>query len=176
LFSSFSLAAFAGERSETGGVAGLPQKEASIALHERFIGTWDVNYEIYDKSGTIRHNLGQVTYSWLIKGQALQEVWSGDAHSKEFIPYGATIAFFDSKHQLWTEVWIYPDQGTTTVVSGGEAEGRIVLTGRNASGALERWSTSDIQTNSFVSRFEISEDEGKTWRLVGINHNIRHGI
>ncbi|HEY0801796.1 MAG TPA: hypothetical protein VGD54_13190 [Steroidobacteraceae bacterium] len=180
LTSSFwVVAAFAGVRADTQSVEDAPEssnKSAEIALHNRFIGTWDVSYEIYDKSGKVRHNLGQVTYSWIIKDQAIQEVWSGDSHSKEFLPYGATIAFYDNKHQLWTEVWIYPDQGSTTIVSGRASNGRIVLTGRNIAGSLERWSTSDIQSNSFVSSFDVSEDDGKTWRLVGVNHNTRHGV
>jgi hypothetical protein len=174
VFAFIGVTGAAGARDDGRVAATVPERDSAIALHERFIGTWDVKYEIYDKNGTVRHYLGQAKFGWIIKGQALEEVWSGDSHSTEFLPYGATIAFFDAKHQRWTEVWIYPEQGTTTIVSGGESDGKIVLTGRNAGGALERWSTSDIQPNSFVSRFEVSEDDGKTWRLVGVNHNTRH--
>jgi hypothetical protein len=181
LFALFSLlvgtvfAASHGESHTAPRAAFLADKDAAIAFHEQFIGTWDVSYEIYDKNGNIRHNLGQVVCSWIIPGQALQEVWSGDSHSRDFQPYGTTIGFLDQKHGQWTEVWIYPEQGMTTVVSGGEEHGGIVLTGRNAAGALERWSTIDIRPNSYVSRFEVSEDGGKTWRLVGVNHTTRHG-
>jgi hypothetical protein len=148
------------------------------ALHEGLIGTWDVNYEIYDKGGGVRHFRGQVTYAWIIDGTALQETWTGNSTARpdELRPYGTLIGFEDVAHNRWKEVWIYPAQGMTTVVSGGQVGGRIVLTGRNEKGALERWTTSDIQRDSFTSRFETSEDDGKTWRLVGVNQNSRHRL
>src|SRR5947199_5939504 len=43
------------------------------ALFDRLIGTWDVNYEIYDKDGKRRHYRGQVISSWILDGAALQE-------------------------------------------------------------------------------------------------------
>ena len=96
----------------TGPQAKLPES----ALYGRFVGTWDVNYEIYDKDGKVRPYRGQVTYSWILDGGAMQEVWTSDAHNKEPQPYGTTIDFYDGKRQRWTSVWIYPAQGMTTVV------------------------------------------------------------
>jgi hypothetical protein len=154
----------------TGQQAKVPER----ALYNRFVGAWDVNYEIYDKDGKLRPYRGQVTYSWILDGGAMQEVWTSDAHNKEPQPYGTTIDFYDGKRQLWTAVWIYPALGMTTVVTGREVDGGIVLTGRDEAGAIQRWSINDIQTNSFVGRFESSNDEGKTWRLLGVNHMHRH--
>jgi hypothetical protein len=62
----------------------------------------------------------------------------------------------------------------TTVVTGHEVDGGIVLSGRDEAGAIQRWSINDIHTDSFVGRFESSNDEGKTWRLLGVNHMHRH--
>jgi hypothetical protein len=104
----------------------------------------------------------------------MQEIWTSDAHNKEPQPYGTTIDFYDGKRQRWTAVWIYPTQGMTTVVTGSEVDGRIVLTGRDEAGAIQRWSINDMQIDSFVWRFESSNDEGKTWRLLGVNHMHRH--
>jgi hypothetical protein len=104
----------------------------------------------------------------------MQEIWTSDAHNKEPQPYGTTIDFYDGKRQRWTAVWIYPAQGMTTVVTGSEVDGRIVLTGRDEADAIQRWSINDIHTDSFVWRFESSSDEGKTWRLLGVNHMHRH--
>ena len=60
-------------------------------------------------------------------------------------------------------------------VSGGEAEGHIVLSGTDQDGLLQRWSNGEFRANSFVGRFDVSRDGGKTWRLVGINQMHRHG-
>jgi hypothetical protein len=154
-----------------------PQTKAPMkALFDRLVGTWDVSYEIYDKDGNVRRYRGQAIYTWILDGGALQEVWTSDAHNKEPQPYGTTIGFYDGTRQRWTAVWIYPAQGMTTVVSGREVDGRMVLTGPDQTGAMQRWSISDIQTDSFVWHFESSSDEGKSWRLLGVNHMHRHQV
>jgi hypothetical protein len=153
---------------------GAQAKVAQSALFGRFVGTWDVSYETYDKDGSVRRNRGQVIYGWILDGSALQEIWTSDAHHKEPKPFGTSTIFFDSKRQRWTEVWIYPAQGMTTIMSGGEVGDRIVLTGRDVAGGMLRWSFNDIQVDSFVWRGELSNDEGKTWRLQGENHIHRH--
>jgi hypothetical protein len=154
--------------------SGPQAKVPESALFDRLVGTWDVSYEIYDKDGNVRRYSGQASYAWILDGGALQEVWTSDAHNKEPQPYGTTIGFYDGKRRCWTSVWIYPAQGMTTIVTGSEVDGRIVLTGSDQAGAMQRWSISDIRSDSFVGRFESSTDEGKSWRLLGVNHMHRH--
>jgi len=156
------------------GLAVAPAKAADLALFDHLTGTWDVGYDIYDKDGKLRVYHGQVSYSRILNDGALQEIWTSDAHDKIPQPYSTTIAFLDDKRQRWTEVWIYPAKGYSGVVSGSEADGHIVLTGRDADGTMQRWTTQDIQADSFICRFESSSDDGKTWRLVGMNHMHRH--
>jgi hypothetical protein len=152
-----------------------PQAKArESALFNRLVGTWDVSYEIYGKGGKVRRYRGQAIYGWILDGGAMQEIWTSDAHDEEPQPYGTTVGFYDGKRKRWTAVWIYPAQGMTTVVTGGEVDGGIVLTGRDEAGAAQRWSINQIQADSFVWRFESSDDEGKTWRLLGVNHMHRH--
>ena len=157
-----------------------PARQASSAsagdkaLFDRLVGTWDVSYEIFDKDGKVRTYRGQVTYSWILDGLALQEVWTSDSLNKVPQPYSTAIGFHDGKRDRWTEVWVYPAQGIVLSVSGVAEGERIVLTGRDDAGANQRWEINDIQANSFVSRFESSTDEGKTWRAVGVNHMRRH--
>jgi hypothetical protein len=153
--------------------ASLPETPET-ALLNRLIGTWDVAYEIYDKDGKLRTSRGQVIYRWILDGAALQEVWTSDAHDTVARPYGTSIGFHDGKRQRWTQVWIYPAQGMTTIVTGGAADGALVLTGRDEDGALQRWAINDIQADSFAGRYEITQDDGKTWRLLGVNHMRRH--
>jgi hypothetical protein len=165
-----SAGAFAGEDPAADARTKAPQSE----LLQRLVGTWDVRYEFIDKSGKARTNHGQVHYSWILDGKGLQEIWSSDAESAEPQPFGTTIDFYDPKRQRWTAVWIYPAEGDTTVTTGGEVNGSFVLTGRDQSGALQRWSTSIVEPDAAVGRFEISHDDGKTWRQVGVNYMRRH--
>jgi hypothetical protein len=143
-------------------------------LFDQLVGTWDVRYEIVDKDQNVRRNRGQVQFSWILDGNALQEIWLSDSESKHLQPFGTTIDFYDRKRQRWTAVWIYPEQGVTSIMTGGEVNGSLVLTGRNESRALERWSTSVAQPNSIAVRAEVSDDEGKTWRPIGVSYLERH--
>jgi hypothetical protein len=143
-------------------------------LFDQLIGTWDVRYEFTDKNGKLRSNRGQVHYSWILGGKALQETWTSDSESKDSQPFGTTIDFYDLKRQCWTAVWIYPAEGMTMIMTGGEVNGSFVLTGHDQSGALQRWSTGVGQRDSIVIRAEISNDEGKTWRPVGTSYLQRH--
>jgi hypothetical protein len=153
--------------------SGPKTKAPESALFNRLIGTWDVSYDLYDKDGKVRHLPGQVTYSWILDGGALQEIWS-DVDGKETKPYGTMISYQDVKRGRWTAIWIYPQASMTTLVSGNEVDGSVVLTGRDQDGAIQRWSIGDVQPNSFVSRYESSQDEGKTWRLLSVNRMRRH--
>ncbi len=164
-------------KSDTSGSHDAADRQALVSPHElfgRFIGKWDVSYQTYDKDGNVRPNRGQVTYGWILDGQAVQETWTSDSHLKDPKPFGTSIIFYDSKRQHWTEVWIYPAQGMTTIVNGGEENGRIVLSGHDEDGAILRWSFNDIKADSFVWRGELSKDEGKTWQLQGENQIHRH--
>jgi hypothetical protein len=156
-------------------VAPLQAEGAKIALFDRLTGTWDVTYEIYAKDGTIHPYHGQVIYSRVLNGTGLQEIWTSDIHNKTPQPYGMTLGFFDSNREHWTAVYVFPAKGYTSTVRGGEVEGRIVLKGRDEDGTLQRWSIDNIQTDSFLYRFESSKDEGKTWQLLGLNRMHRHG-
>jgi hypothetical protein len=171
------------ETPTTLAAAGIQEPRGSIgpsaigqerALFDRLIGTWDVSYEIYDKDGKVRLYRGGVTYAWILDGGALQEIWTSDAHDKEPQPYGTTISFYDSKRQRWTAIWIYPAQAMSLIVSGNAVNGGIELSGHDAAGAIQRWLLNDFQADSFTARFDVSDDEGKTWRRLGVNHMRRH--
>jgi len=151
-----------------------PAGAAEKAFFDHLVGTWDVEYEIYAKDGKVRRLPGRATYAWILDGATLQEVWS-DVDGREVKPYATTISYEDGKHGRWTEVYIYPRSGTPTIVTGGAVGDAIVLEGKDPEGALQRWWLGDLKPDSFIARYEISEDEGKTWRLLGINHMRRSG-
>ncbi len=156
--------------------AGPPLNHPDRKILEQLIGDWDVEYAIYDRHSHVRHYVGTVAYRWLLAGAAIQETWTSADNGRDAEPYGTTIEFFDPKHRCWTAVWVYPEQGMYYSLTGGEIGGRIVLTGDDQHGVLQRWSTGDMHGNSFDGRYDISHDGGKTWQLVGINQMHRHGI
>jgi hypothetical protein len=171
---SHELAASAGVHRELAPASEPTTQIPRNALFDQLIGTWDVRYENFDKDGKVRRDRGQVRYSWILGGKALQEIWSSASESADSQPFGTTIDFYDLKRQRWTAVWIYPAQGMTSMMSGGEVNGSFVLTGRNESGSLERWSTSVTSPDSIAVRADVSDDDGKTWRPMGVSYLQRH--
>lgn len=175
LLSTLALLILAGPAASAAAAANPEQanRRPEQTLLDRLIGTWDVDYTIYDENGSVRHYLGTAVYQRILGGAAIQEIWS-DSHGRSTQPYGTTLEFFDGKRNRWTALWVYPQQGMYYSVSGGETGGRIVLTGEDQTGVMQRWSDEDFRSNSFTGRFEVSKDGGKTWRLVGVNHMQRH--
>ena len=149
-----------------------PATAPEKAFFSRLIGSWDVQYEIYAKDGKVRRLPGRVSYAWILDGATLQETWS-DVDGQQVKPYATTISYEDGKHGRWTAVYIYPQAGMPTIVTGGVVGDSIVLQGQDPSGALQRWWLGDLKPESFTARYEISEDQGKTWRLLGINYMRR---
>lgn len=146
-----------------------------MKLLDHMIGDWDVDYAIYDEHGNVKHYLGTASYRWILDGAAIQEIWTSDYHGRKAQPYGMTVEFYDAKRKHWTAIWIFPEKGMHYSISGGEVNGRIVLTGNDQQGVLQRWSTGDFRDGSFTGRFEVSKDGGNTWRLVGVNRMQRQG-
>lgn len=149
--------------------ADAPAASATKAFFDHLIGTWDVQYEIYAKDGKVRRLPGQASYAWILDGDTLQEVWS-DVDGKEVKPYATTIGYEDAKHGRWTAVYIYPQAGSPTVVTGGIVGDQVVLEGTDPEGVLQRWTLGDLKPRSFTARYETSQDGGKTWQLLGINY------
>jgi len=150
-------------------------KAGKSVVLAQLAGKWDVRYEFVDKAGRQRVDNGQVTYTWILDGKALQEVWTSDSENKgkEARPFGTSINFFDPKQQHWTAVWVYPAQGETWTMSGGDVDGQFVMTGHDMTGALQRWTTRIASPDTVIGRFDISHDEGKTWKEVGLNQMQR---
>ena len=71
-----------------------------------------------------------------LEGQALQDVWTGDARDgRGERQVGTSVRFFDPNTQQWTVVWILPESAVVVTVSGGEVDGRIVLEGDSEAGS-----------------------------------------
>src|SRR5207245_2551431 len=80
---SQKAAASAGAHSELAAAAEPTTKIPHNTLFDQLVGTWDVRYELFDKDGKVRRDRGQVRYSWILNGKALQEIWSYDSENKD---------------------------------------------------------------------------------------------
>ena len=139
------------------------------------MGTWDCDYTHFDEDGTVKERYpGHLTFGWILQGQALQDVWTGDTgDGRGEWQVGTSIRFFDPGTDLWTVVWILPEAAAVVSVSGREIDGRIVLDGVNEDGSRRRWSFNDLRETSFTWRGERSIDDGRSWTLLADYRMIR---
>jgi len=169
-------------RSELAAVLLADDPHASLGdqarIFDRFAGTWDCDYTHFAADGAVAERYpGQLVFGWIIDGRAMQDVWIGypAALTRRARSIGTSVRFFDATSGLWKVVFIMPEAGVITTVTGGAVGDRIVLEGENLDHSLRRWSFNDIRPDSFTWRGERSEDEGKTWRTTAEYQMTRPG-
>jgi hypothetical protein len=143
----------------------------------RFVGTWEVEYADFSKSGKVTHRSGELTVGWIMDGRAIQDVWivnpSGTTKEREVY---TDLRYFDPKSRTWPAIFFDPQIASVAKFTGGAAgDSRIVLDTADLGAEDTRWSFNDIRPDSFVFRDEASNDGGKTWRLQSEYHMKRRG-
>jgi hypothetical protein len=141
-----------------------PALGAQAQIFDRFVGTWDLDCELYGTKGEVSRFSGQWIFGWVMDGKAVQDVLiMGDKQERR--PRGTTLRFYDVRSKNWRIVWIAPLSGNIAILKGGAVGDRIILEGVGEDGSPFRWSFNNIRRDSFVWRGESSADGGKTWRL-----------
>jgi hypothetical protein len=143
-------------------------------LFGRFVGTWDANYSFIAADGGVRQKRGEVLFGWVLDGHALEDIFLTypDSASDER-KMVAGVRWVNPKTGKWTLAFVAPTFDVVLRMEGGAEGDRIVLRGKDSTGALLRWSFNDIRPDSFVWRGESSRDSGKTWRLEEEHHMRR---
>jgi hypothetical protein len=79
--------------------------------------------------------------------------------------YGTTIRAYDPTLDAWRIFWIDPATNSDRQQLGRGHGADIVQEGSTDTGALSRWSFTDIKPQSFHWKAEASLDQGASWRL-----------
>ncbi len=147
-----------------------------LSLYGRLIGDWDSDILAHSPDGARHHATGEIHFGWVLEGRAIQDVWMIPRRGDRLpgtrpMPvagnwYGTTLRIYDPTIDAWRIYWI--DPATNSFYTQiGRARGRdIVQEGRTDSGALSRWSFTEITADSFLWLGESSADGGATWRRV----------
>jgi hypothetical protein len=143
----------------------------------RLIGTWDVEYTDFSKTGKVTHRSGEFIVGWVMDGRAIQDFWivypSGTRKEREVY---ADLRYYDPRSQTWPATFIDVEHASVARFTGGAVgDDRIVLNTQDFDGTDTRWSINDLRPDSFVWREEESLDGGKTWRLTAEHHMKRRG-
>jgi hypothetical protein len=149
----------------------FPEHADKLALFGQFVGVWDVEATYFHPDGTRRaERRGEWRFGWVLQGRAIQDVLVSPPLGEiragaPVVEYGTTVRLYDPPSDAWRITWIAPVAGHAVGLVGGAEGDGIVLEGHLPSGALCRWSFSEITRDAFVWRGHESTDDGRTWFL-----------
>jgi hypothetical protein len=138
----------------------------------RFVGTWDVEYNMFTEDGKTTRSYGEVIAGWVMDGHAVQDLFIDYPKEKDKErQIGTTLRYFDPKSGTWRVIFVLPLFDYVRRLTGGPVgDDRIVLKGQDPDGTELRWSFNDIRHDTFVWRGEKSRDGGKTWWMEEEHH------
>lgn len=154
-----------------------PSLGEQASVFGRLVGTWDVEYTDFSKTGKVSHRTGQLVVGWVLDGRVIQDVWIVDpwAGHKEREVF-TDLRYFEPKSGTWPAIFVDPQIASVARFTGGAVgEDRIVLDSPDLGPKDTRWSFNNIRPDTFVFRDEASDDGGKTWRLQSDYHMKRRG-
>jgi hypothetical protein len=128
--------------------------------HRQFdfwLGDWDVSTPQGTSAGTNR-------VEPILDGCAVQEHWEASDGSK-----GTSLSSYDAMGHKWRQTYV-DDTGQVLVLEGDFKDGKMVLQGEKAmgrqKGALQRISWQVVPGDKVRQRWDISQDDGKTWSVL----------
>jgi hypothetical protein len=146
-----------------------------LQLYGQFIGDWDSKIVAHAPDGARHERNGEIHFGWILQGRAVQDVWmiprlTERANAAAFPIagnwYGTTLRIYDPTIDAWRIYWIDPATNAFRQQIGRPRGADIVQQGQLESGALTRWSFTEIRPDSFHWLGEGSVDGGTSWRLI----------
>ena len=152
-----------------------PERAEALQLYGQFVSDWEADITAYGQDGAAHRATGEIHFGWVLQGRAIQDVWMiprlEDRKGSSPFPiagnwYGTTIRVYDPTIQAWRIYWIDPATNSFRQQIGRARGPDIVQEGTTESGALSRWSFTEITQDSFHWLGEAKPAEGLEWRLV----------
>jgi hypothetical protein len=144
-----------------------------MGLYGWLVGRWTIDAIYHLDDGTTRRSRGEIHADWVLEGRAVQDVWIVPARDVERSNppgrgdfYGTTLRVYDPKLDAWHILWTDPLNQVYRQQIGHARGDDIVQDGTDETGALVRWSFTEITPNSFRWLGERSSDGGATFRLL----------
>lgn len=161
--------------SASGCAAEIP---ADADLYGWLIGNWELEVLHYGVDVRARGIIGEVHFSWVLEGRAVQDVWImprrsdrgaqlGAPDDRSCNMYGTTLRIWDATRQAWRVTWLNPVVGQRDELIGGWSGGDIVQLGSHADGTPIRWRFLEIADDSFRWLGEALQKDGHTWKTEG---------
>jgi hypothetical protein len=153
-----------------------PDLADKLALYAFILGAWDTKVIAHEENGATHESSGEIHAGWVLEGRGIQDVWMIPARPERrpgmpVLPvagnwYGTTLRIYDPRIDAWQIFWNDP-ANSNFVRQIARAEGSdVVQIGTTETGAVWRWTFTDIRGDGFHWFGEESKDEGRTWRKL----------
>lgn len=136
-----------------------------MGLYGWLIGDWTFDAVVNRDDGSQHKGRGEIHFGWVLDGRAIQDVWILPG-----IFHGTTLRIYDPGLDAWHILWNDPLKQLYTRQLGRAQGADIVQLGKTETGALLRWTFTNIAADKFRWLGERSTDDGATWWLQSEFH------
>ncbi len=146
-----------------------PEYREPLMLFGQFVGDWEIQEcRILGPGGSWRELRGELHWRWILRGRAVQDVWTlYDRESGALFYEGTTVRLYVPETGTWSSTWISTARARARSFVGRRAGEEIVLDELVETGAPnERWIFSDITPDSFRWRSEELLNPPSGWVLT----------
>lgn len=150
-----------------------PEIPESADAYGWLVGSWELDVRHYWTDLTGRGIKGEVHFSWVLEGRAVQDVWimprrvdRAAGVDEALDMFGTTLRVWDPSIEAWRITWINPRTRARYDLVGRWSDGDVVQVGAH-DGTPIRWIFSDITPDSFRWTGEVLSADGRAWVLQG---------
>ncbi|WP_148230044.1 ligand-binding sensor domain-containing protein [Marivirga tractuosa] len=123
--------------------------------NHRAFDFWLGNWEVYNKKGD---HIGTNNIHLIQNGCGIQENWTSNGRGA-----GTSYNFYDVKTEKWYQSWI-SNSGNALLLKGGFTDGQMQMQSEIVNGKIDRIKWIHQEDGSVHQIWEISTDDGKTWK------------
>lgn len=143
-----------------------PQNQNCNTENHRAFDFWLGNWEVYNKNGD---HIGTNNIYLIQNGCGIQENWTSEMGGA-----GTSYNFYDVKTEKWHQSWI-SSSGNALMISGGFSDGKMQMQSEPLNGKIDKISWIPQEDNSVLQIWEISTDNGKTWKEAFWGRYVNNG-
>jgi len=146
-----------------------PNYRESLMLFGQFVGDWQIQEcRVLTAAGNWRELAGELHWRWILRGRAVQDVWTlFDKETGKLFYEGTTVRLYVPETGTWASTWISTSRDRARLFVGRPVGKEIVLDEQvEDSPRQERWIFFDIAPDSFRWRGEERPNEHSSWKTT----------
>lgn len=142
------------------------QNQNCSSANHRAFDFWLGHWEVYNKNG---QHIGTNNIHLIQNGCGLQENWTSKRGGA-----GTSYNFYDRKTGKWYQSWI-SNTGNALLMSGGYSDGMMQMQSQPLNNKIDKIKWILQEDKSVFQIWEISTDNGQTWKEAFWGRYVKNG-